>query len=502
VEVVELRQTEPATPLRLTGTVEPWAEEDVAFEVSGRVTFIEEPGTFLEGRWEEEGLKGGLLARLDDKPYQVALAAAESQVTMKRVNFDLVLPAKVTQAEAQEQRAVKEYQRNLSIREQRPGALSEKELVDSQAEQDAMRAALRQAEAALAAGEAELNKAIATRDQAKLDLVNTELYAPLRGEVTNVLVQAGGYVEAGTPVAHLVSMDPIKVRVSVSAETNRQIRRSDPVRLFLPERDEGVIGNVYQQSTVADPKTRTFSITLICRNHKVWDSEADAELASRLPLIEDLMPATRLDISGGGPLYIEESTLVDGRFVWIAEGINLRDPTREPHGQMTIRKVPVVLGPSRVNYQGIFIALELAEPSPLEFGQACVIGVPEGAKDGDQVAYLPRPWLMQPGSLVEVEFTRDKGVSGLFVPFQAIAPTAPGKGRVFVVRASGSDESNGQALASAVEVTLHESVGELQRIEPVAADAIGEGTQVIVKGANYLKDGEPVSVVRIDRGAL
>jgi hypothetical protein len=27
---------------------------------------------------------------------------------------------------------------------------------------------------------------------------------------------------------------------------------------------------------------------------------------------------------------------------------------------------------------------------------------------------------------------------------------------------------------------------------------IGQGTQVIVQGANYLEDGEPVSVVRVD----
>ncbi len=500
VVVLELRESEPAAPLRLTGTVEPWAEEDVAFEVSGRVTYIAEPGTFLEGRWEEFGITGGLLARLDDKPYRVSLAAAESQVTMARVNYDAVLPAKVTQAEAQELRAKKEFERNQSIRQQRPGALSEKELVDSQAEYEARTAALRQAEAALKAGDAELNKAIATRDRAELDLVHAELYAPFRGEVTDVLVQAGGYVEAGKPVAHLVSMDPIKVRVSVSAETNRQIRRSDPVQLFLPDREEGVIGNVYQQSTVADPATRTFSITLISRNHKVWSSEADAKLAGKLPLIEDLMPATRLDISGGGPLFVEQRTLVDDQYVWIADGVNLRDPSREPHGRMTIRKVPVKLGPTRLNYQGIFIAVELAEPSPLKFGQACVIGVPEGVQDGDQVAYLPRPWLMQPGSLVEVEFTRDRGVPGFYVPFQAIAPAGPDGGSVFVVNKADRDASNGQDVASVVNVTLHESVGELQRIEPVVPGQLSLGAQVIVKGANYLQDGEPVSVVRIDRG--
>ena len=46
VNVVELKSIAPECSLRLTGTVEPWAEEDVAFEVAGRVTYTVEPGLF------------------------------------------------------------------------------------------------------------------------------------------------------------------------------------------------------------------------------------------------------------------------------------------------------------------------------------------------------------------------------------------------------------------------------------------------------------------------
>lgn len=509
VVVVELKGTVPAAPLRLTGTVEPWAEEDVAFEVAGRVTYIVEPGTFLEGRWEENGkveIEGDKLATLDDEPYAVALAAAESQVEMARVNFKNVLPAKSSEVKARKVRAEAEYKRNVRIQEQTPGALSDQQLVNSQAERDATQASLQQAEAALAAGEAELKSAEATKTRAELDLAHATLYAPFRGEVTDILVQAGGYAEAGKPVAHLVTMDPIKVRVSVSAETNRQINRGDPVRLFIPERDNEVVGNVYQKSTVANPATRTFAVTLICRNHKVWNSEADAALAQKLPRVTDLLPATQLDVSGSGPLYVEERKTLnkEGNFVWIAEGINLQDPLREPHGVLTIRKVHVVPGPSRVNYQGIFLARELADPGSLQLGQACVVGVPPDAKDGDQVVFLPESWLLQPGSLVEVEFTRDKGVSGFYVPIQAIAQSGlekdgSAKGQVFVVQSRNQEEgANVPAIATKVDVALHETVGQLRRIEPRNADAIGEGTQVIVQGAGYLKDGEPVSVVRVD----
>ena len=496
VVVVHLRETNPATPLRLTGTVEPWAEEDVAFEVPGRLTFIVEPGTFLEGRWEVDGepmIDGDILAQLDEEPYEVAVLAAESQVSSARVNSEKILPAMLEVASARFERAEKEFARNERLRRQSPGALSEKALVDAEADRDATAAAVQQAEAERDAGEANLRSAKARYDRSVLDLGHTTLYAPFRGEVTDVLVQAGGYAEAGKPVAHLVAMDPIKVRVSVSAETHRRIKHGDPVRLFVANQEEEIVGSVYQMSTVADPSTRTFSITLICRNYKVWRSESEAERAKDLPKVKDLLPATRLDISGDGPLYVEQRTLVDERFVWIAEGINLRDPQRELGTVLTVRKVPVVPGPDRVNYQGIFLARELADPGELTFGQACVVGVPEGVQDGQQVALLPRAWLLQPGSLAEVEFTRDEGVPGYYVPLRAIN----GRGNshhVFIVQQAAEDDDS-HGVAARVDVSLHEPVGELRRIEPLRNGALGPGTRVIVEGASYIEDQEPVSVV-------
>ena len=50
VTALELREIDPVQPLQLTGSVEAWKEQDVAFEVSGRVELIEEPGKQLEGR--------------------------------------------------------------------------------------------------------------------------------------------------------------------------------------------------------------------------------------------------------------------------------------------------------------------------------------------------------------------------------------------------------------------------------------------------------------------
>ena len=70
---------------------------------------------------------------------------------------------------------------------------------------------------------------------------------------------------------------------------------------------------------------------------------------------------------------------------------------------------------------------------------------------------------------------------------------------MFVVRREGSSSDvTTPAVAAKIAITMHENVGQLQRIEARQQESIAAGTQVIVLGASYLKDGERVSVVRVD----
>lgn len=84
VVAMELVASDPTQALRLTGTVEAWAEENIAFEVAGRIRYIARPGAVLEGRWEENGeiiIEGGLLGAVDREVYEAnVLAAAQAAV--------------------------------------------------------------------------------------------------------------------------------------------------------------------------------------------------------------------------------------------------------------------------------------------------------------------------------------------------------------------------------------------------------------------------------------
>ncbi|MCH8149971.1 MAG: efflux RND transporter periplasmic adaptor subunit, partial [Planctomycetes bacterium] len=91
VSVLELREIDPVKPLQITGVVQPWQEQDVAFEVGGRVQFIVQQGTQLQGRWEEDGnveVVGGLLASIDDDTYRAAVVAEEAEVEYARIRLE------------------------------------------------------------------------------------------------------------------------------------------------------------------------------------------------------------------------------------------------------------------------------------------------------------------------------------------------------------------------------------------------------------------------------
>ena len=258
VKVLELREIDPVKPLQLTGSVMSWKEQDISFEVSGRLEWIVEMGTNLAGRWEEKGevhVEGDLLAHIEERPFKFKLKAAR---------------AERDRAEAEYVRTKKAWDNN---------AIAEIDYIRATAERDS--------------GQARF-------EQAEYDLEHCSLHAPFAGEVSEVYVEAGGYGSAGQAVAHLVMMDPIKVDISVSSETAESLKLRDAVRLFLPGEEKPAYGTVYEKSTVADPETRTFRVSIITRNNQsVGNLQPDDPLLE-LPRIEKYIFLQRALL----PIYI------------------------------------------------------------------------------------------------------------------------------------------------------------------------------------------------------
>ncbi|MEM8953316.1 MAG: efflux RND transporter periplasmic adaptor subunit [Verrucomicrobiota bacterium] len=468
VTAIVLETRDPSMDLRLTGAVKAWNEEDIAFEVSGRVTFIAEAGTYLNGRWVDEGevvQDGDVLARIDSEQYEVARLLAKSEVDTASADL----------------KGVEDELKKL----QSAGAAAVSQSAIDSMEADAL------------AASAQVESAKARLRQADLDVRNTELWAPFDAEVSEVFVRAGGYARAGERVANLVMIDPVKIDVSVSAKTHRRLSEGDFVKVFVNGEELSSPAAVYQKSTVADPATRTFTVTVIIRNQVVEGAEGE-ELAE-VPGIRRLMPLLHRGADDTeGPLFVEEDQGLyeasDGsHHIWVvAEPSLLTDGTDLTRTPFRIRKVGVELGEERFNMQGIYQFREIQEAEGVEVYSFSALEVPPELQEANEaeVVLRSRDWAMRPGSLVEVQFLADRVEPGFYVPLRAILPTGDeGRGVVFVVES----ESGNRFIARRILVDIGDGAGEMRRI---SGPELADGVRVVLEGASYLVDGEAVSIVK------
>jgi len=171
-----------------TGRVEPSARVEIRARVSGQVNEVH----FTDGAIVRAG---DLLFTLDQRPFRIALETARAEV-----------------ARNEARRLLAEQQ----VARYEPLAASR---IAPQAEIDTRRAALREAEAGLAAAQA-------AERQAALDLEFTEIRAPRPGRVSDRRVDAGNLVRQGeTLLTTLLALDPVYVTFDPSeAEYLRQAR--------------------------------------------------------------------------------------------------------------------------------------------------------------------------------------------------------------------------------------------------------------------------------------
>ena len=225
----------------------------VASEVSGTVTEV-----FVDNNQQVKA--GQEMFQVDIKNYQLAVQTAEANLASARQSVGAAkanveaAEASVNAAKAVVVRSRQDAIRMRNIREEDPGAISERRLESSEA-------SLATALSKLSAAKANRNKAIedlgaegdknsrilqaqAALDQALLNLERATVRAPEDGVVTGVRLDKGNYAAAGAPQLTFVATHNVWVQADFTENNLGNIDAGDEVEIVF----DALPGQVIQGS--------------------------------------------------------------------------------------------------------------------------------------------------------------------------------------------------------------------------------------------------------------
>jgi len=190
---------------------------------------------------------GQPLFRVDPTNYQQALEAAEAslqtvlQSVESGVSNVIAAEANVVSAEANVWRAEQDAKRMRRIREEDPGAISQRRIDQAEASLTAARGQLSAAQASAEAARSALGatdesnaqvlQANAALDKARVDLERTTVVAPRDGVVTDLRIDLGNFAAAGAPLMTFIATEQVWVRADLTENNLGNVKAGDRVEL-------------------------------------------------------------------------------------------------------------------------------------------------------------------------------------------------------------------------------------------------------------------------------
>jgi RND family efflux transporter MFP subunit len=248
--------------ISLTGSLEAQEKATISVKVAGRVkTLAVDIGSVLR--------QGELIAQIEPRDYELRVQQAAAALAQARATVGLPLegnddqfdPEKTTagrQTKAVFEEARKNYQRVKSLHEQ--GVLARSELDTAESVHTV---ALNRYEAALEEArtrQAALAQRRAEYELARQQLSDTSVRAPFDGVLQARLVGLGEFLAAGAPVAELVQVDPMRLRLEVSERESASVRAGQAVRLTV-EGDTNIYRGVLARiSPALEDQTRVLVV--------------------------------------------------------------------------------------------------------------------------------------------------------------------------------------------------------------------------------------------------
>ena len=336
--------------IRVTGSLAAGEQADVSAEVAGRVTATPvERGTRVPA--------GALLVRISDAEASAQLLEAEANAGQIEARlglepgqtFDPRRVPEVMNAQAALDLAEAEFARIQSLLEQKVVSQSEFDQRRSQVE-----AARQQHKVALNAAEQSFRSLQAARARVALaakGVSDTSVRAPFAGLVAERAVSVGDYVTKGTRVATVVSIDPLRVQLTVPEQAIAHIQPGQAVRLTVdayPGETFTATVRFVSPSLRVDQRALTVEAVAENRDGRLKPGLfATALIHQGSPAPALTVPETAVEtVSGTSRVYVVANGKAEERIVTIGERLAGRleltsgvsegeQVVAEPHGRVT-----------------------------------------------------------------------------------------------------------------------------------------------------------------------
>ena len=240
VYIIGDRQTPFTTQARVHAYVVP-----VAPQVAGRVISVD-----VENNQHVEA--GQRLFRIDPGSYELAVQSAAAVLKNTRQSIEAGVAnvaasaANVESAKAGVWRSEQDAIRMRRIREEDPGAISERRIQSAEASLASARSKLAATEAALESAKsalgstdennAQIQQARAALENAQLNLERTVVHAPRDGMITDLRVDQGNFAAAGAPLLTFIATRDLWIRADLSENNLGNVDPGDPVELTFDVR--------------------------------------------------------------------------------------------------------------------------------------------------------------------------------------------------------------------------------------------------------------------------
>jgi RND family efflux transporter MFP subunit len=276
----EEQKNKPAGPAPREVKVTPAAERTVARTVSATGTLAADDqvvlGTKVAGRLAETTVdlgtrvkRGDVVGKLDQSDFKLRVDQAQAALQQARVRLGLSPTGSDERIDPEQAAIVRQARAMLDdarLTRDRSVKLAQQELI-ARAQLDTAEAGLQVSEARYqdALEEVRNRQAVIAQRRSELDLArqqltDTVILSPLDGVVSLKQASVGEYLSAGAPIATLVRVHPLRLRVAVPEREGSGVRAGHAVTLTVEGDPTVYRGRVVRLSPIVQEQNRTLMV--------------------------------------------------------------------------------------------------------------------------------------------------------------------------------------------------------------------------------------------------